>query len=121
MVLKCRILHKGAGGISCFVFPVCPACSGEDFQAYQWIMQNGGLAKASDYGPYLMADGFCKANVTRSSVTITGYVNVTSGSEVCRHRPARATRLLLILYLPKFPLAKAVAGFIPRVCNALDV
>jgi hypothetical protein len=26
---------------------------GEDFLAYQWIMQNGGIAAAADYGPYL--------------------------------------------------------------------
>jgi hypothetical protein len=44
-------------------------------------MQNGGLAKASDYGPYLMADGFCRANSTANTVQITGYVNVTSESE----------------------------------------
>jgi len=57
------------------------ACDGgEDFLAYQWIMLNGGLATAESYGPYLMADGYCRNN-TPTAVTITGYTNITSGSE----------------------------------------
>ncbi len=59
-----------------FCVPLAPMCG-----HWTGIMQNGGLAKASDYGPYLMADGFCRANSTASTVQITGYVNVTSESE----------------------------------------
>jgi len=58
------------------------ACDGgEDFQAYQWIMSNGGLARASEYGPYLMADGQCRAKDVHNNIAITGYVNVTEQSE----------------------------------------
>ena len=32
------------------------ACDGgEETQAYEWIMKNGGIATAYSYGPYLMA------------------------------------------------------------------
>lgn len=41
------------------------ACDGGlDYQGYQWIMSNGGLSTTSNYGPYLMADGFCHNNGT---------------------------------------------------------
>jgi len=54
---------------------------GLDFQAYQWIQQNGGIAVSEEYGPYLMADGYCHARAVRRPINITGYVNVTSQSE----------------------------------------
>jgi C1A family cysteine protease len=56
---------------------------GEDWRAYSWIMSNGGLATADSYGPYLMADDFCRA--TSSSVNrqlkLSGYVNVSINDE----------------------------------------
>jgi hypothetical protein len=44
-------------------------------------MSNGGLSTRAQYSPYLGQDGFCRANVTAPTVRVTGYVNVTSGSE----------------------------------------
>jgi C1A family cysteine protease len=58
------------------------ACDGgEDFRAYQWIMQNGGFSFKDSYGSYLMADDYCKAGVTSPDVQIASYVNITSGDE----------------------------------------
>jgi uncharacterized membrane protein YwzB len=54
---------------------------GDDFLAYIWIMQNGGLATREQYGPYLMQNGWCGANHTGVTAKIASYVNVTSGSE----------------------------------------
>lgn len=52
---------------------------GEDFRAYQYIMNAGGLASEDDYGAYLGVDGKChERNVTKTA-KISGYVNVTSG------------------------------------------
>lgn len=63
------------------------ACDGgEDFQAYEWIMANGGLSTKEDYGKYLQADGFCKVNSTEGrknipvAIQIQSYTNITSGS-----------------------------------------
>jgi len=59
------------------------ACDGgEDFRGYQWIIGSIGLADSS-YGPYLMADGYCHAlnDTINTPVQLSGYVNVTSGSE----------------------------------------
>ena len=62
------------------------ACDGgEDFQMYQWVMQNGGFYRESDYGPYLGQDGFCKvAGPDKKNIPvalqIASYVNITSGS-----------------------------------------
>lgn len=48
------------------------------------MLQNGGIAMSEAYGPYLMADGMCRAKEIdpRFRVPITGYVNVTSESNV---------------------------------------
>eukprot|EP01125_Pyxidicula_operculata_P001322 TRINITY_DN11217_c0_g1_i1.p1 TRINITY_DN11217_c0_g1~~TRINITY_DN11217_c0_g1_i1.p1 ORF type:complete len:567 (-),score=155.92 TRINITY_DN11217_c0_g1_i1:78-1553(-) len=49
--------------------------------AFQWIINNGGIALESEYN-YLMVDGYCKPNLVSSGVVVTGYVNVTMGSEL---------------------------------------
>lgn len=54
---------------------------GEDFRAYQWILKHGGLPTEEDYGPYLGQDGYCHAANVTLTARITGWVNVTSGSE----------------------------------------
>lgn len=58
------------------------ACDGgEDYRAYDWILQNGGISFKSNYGPYLMADGQCKASQLTPDAVLTGYVNVTSAND----------------------------------------
>lgn len=54
---------------------------GEEWRAYEWMLAHGGIAHEEEYGPYLMADGYCHSEKAPSRVEITGYVNVTSGSE----------------------------------------
>jgi len=44
----------------------------------QWIINNGGLATEASY-PYLMQDGFCRANDLSSGIQLKAYVNVTGG------------------------------------------
>jgi hypothetical protein len=69
------------------------------FRRFTGIQQNGGLARAADYGPYLMADGYCHAkDVRRDLVNITGYVNVTSQSEVARAMCALLCRWIMCLF-----------------------
>jgi len=48
--------------------------------AYEWIIENGGIALEETY-KYLMMDHWCNAYDKSSGVALTGYVNVTSGSE----------------------------------------
>jgi len=48
--------------------------------AFQWIMDNGGIAFESHY-KYLMQDGYCRKRDLSSGVKVRGYVNVTSYSE----------------------------------------
>jgi len=61
----------GEGGVQ--------GCNGGYASAvYQWMINNGGVATESSY-PYLMQNGFCKANDHSSGVVVKGYVNVTSG------------------------------------------
>lgn len=45
-----------------------------------WIWNNGGIANERQY-PYLMVDSFCDASNINPVVRVTGYVNVTAGSE----------------------------------------
>jgi len=48
--------------------------------AYQWIIDNGGIATEESY-PYLAQDGYCQAYNHQSGVVVASYVNVTQGSE----------------------------------------
>lgn len=50
---------------------------GEEWRAYEWIMKHGGIAYEEEYGPYLMADGYCHYNETKNRVEIFEYYNVT--------------------------------------------
>jgi len=59
------------------------ACDGgEDYRAYQWIATNNGLSLTSDYGSYLMADGWCHANTTKKTGIIDGYVSINTGDVI---------------------------------------
>ncbi|XP_058066919.1 digestive cysteine proteinase 1 [Anopheles bellator] len=51
---------------------------GEDFRAYQWIQEVGGVPMEDEYG-YLGQDGYCRVENTTLYAPITGWVNVTSG------------------------------------------
>jgi C1A family cysteine protease len=46
----------------------------------QWMINNGGLATEASY-PYLMQDGYCRANDHSSGVRVKAYVNVTQGED----------------------------------------
>ncbi|XP_065226229.1 digestive cysteine proteinase 1 [Planococcus citri] len=54
---------------------------GEDFRAYQWMLKHGGIPTEEEYGPYYGQDGYCHVQNVTLQAKITGYVNVTSGSE----------------------------------------
>ncbi|KAM9959334.1 hypothetical protein ACTFIR_000409 [Dictyostelium discoideum] len=68
--------------VDCAILTGSQGCGGGfASSAFQYVMEVGSLATESDY-PYLMQNGLCKdRTVTPSGVSITGYVNVTSGSE----------------------------------------
>ena len=54
------------------------ACDGGfDFQAYKWIIRNGGLQSTATYGPYMNMDAFCHYDPTRAAVMLRGFCNVT--------------------------------------------
>ncbi|KAK8805445.1 hypothetical protein WA158_002101 [Blastocystis sp. Blastoise] len=46
---------------------------GEDFRAYDWMLKNGGIMTAADYGNYLSVDGVCHYEPEKATVKITGY------------------------------------------------
>ncbi|XP_055594198.1 digestive cysteine proteinase 1 [Uranotaenia lowii] len=54
---------------------------GEDFRAYQWIMEMGGIPQEDQYGGYLGQDGYCHVENMTMYAPITGWVNVTSGDK----------------------------------------
>ncbi|GMF43114.1 unnamed protein product [Phytophthora fragariaefolia] len=55
------------------------ACDGGlDYQAYEWIMANGGLETTATYGAYRNAPDYCHFNADKAIGRMTGFVNVTS-------------------------------------------
>ncbi|KAF1334904.1 Cathepsin, cysteine protease family c01a, partial [Globisporangium splendens] len=55
------------------------ACDGGmDYQAYQWIIANGGIEKTSTYGSYRNVPDYCHYNKLNAVGQMTGYANVTS-------------------------------------------
>jgi cathepsin L len=74
-IVDCAWINWGADGESTL------GCNGGfAAPAYQWIINNGGIATESDY-VYLAQDGMCRASDRSSGVQVSGYVNVTSFSE----------------------------------------
>jgi len=57
---------------------------GEDFRAYQYMMEHGGIPSEDAYGPYMGIDGFCHVQDVTPTATITGYVNVTGGEDALK-------------------------------------
>lgn len=53
---------------------------GEDFRAYQYLMESGGLASEDAYGHYKGVDAKCHDNDVPKSVKLTGFYNVTPNS-----------------------------------------
>jgi hypothetical protein len=53
---------------------------GEDYRAYDWILQNGGMSFKENYGPYFGQDGYCQAALKKPDVVMRSYVNVTEFS-----------------------------------------
>lgn len=59
---------------------------GEDFRAYKYIMDAGGLSTQEDYGHYMGIDGKCHDQQVRKTVKISGFYNVTTNSvEALKH------------------------------------
>ena len=55
------------------------ACDGGlDYQAYEWIMANGGLETTATYGSYRNAPDYCHFNASNAIGRMKGFVNVTS-------------------------------------------
>lgn len=55
---------------------------GEDFRAYQWIIDNGGLESEDTYGPYIGQDGYCHFDKSLSKVSLREYVNISNYDEL---------------------------------------
>jgi len=51
---------------------------GEDFRAYSYIMEAGGIALNEVYGGYLGQDGKCHDHAVPKAVQLDGWVNVTA-------------------------------------------
>lgn len=59
---------------------------GEDFRAYKYIMDAGGLSTEEDYGNYIGVDGRCHDAETPKTVKIDGFYNVTQNDpEAMKH------------------------------------
>ncbi|TDH68009.1 hypothetical protein CCR75_003802 [Bremia lactucae] len=50
---------------------------GFDYQAYEWIMANGGIETTTTYGPYRNAPDYCHFHADNAIGTMKGFVNVT--------------------------------------------
>lgn len=59
---------------------------GQEFQAYEWIQNNGGIPTEESYGNYKGQDGFCHSK--NSNVTlvapITSWINVTNNANALK-------------------------------------
>jgi C1A family cysteine protease len=74
-IVDCAWINWGAEGESTL------GCNGGfAAPAYQWVINNMGIATESDY-VYLAQDGMCRASDRSSGVQVKGYVNVTAFSE----------------------------------------
>jgi len=74
-IVDCCWMNWGTNGESTF------GCNGGyAAPAFQWIMNNKGIATESDY-PYLAQDGECRSYDRTSSVQVAGYYNVSQFSE----------------------------------------
>lgn len=59
---------------------------GEDFRAYKYLMEAGGLASEEDYGSYMGIDGKCHDGDVKKTAKISGFYNVTSNNvEALKH------------------------------------
>lgn len=59
---------------------------GEDFRAYKYLMESGGIGTEEDYGHYLGVDGKCHDDSIDKPVRISGFYNVTMGDrEALKH------------------------------------
>lgn len=55
------------------------ACEGGlDYQAYGWIMANGGIETTATYGAYRNVPDYCHFNYSNAVGAMTGFANVTS-------------------------------------------
>ncbi|RLN56957.1 hypothetical protein BBJ29_000894 [Phytophthora kernoviae] len=55
------------------------ACDGGlDYQAYEWIMANGGLETTATYGTYRNVPDYCHFNADNAIGRMKGFMNVTS-------------------------------------------
>jgi C1A family cysteine protease len=55
------------------------ACEGGmDYQAFNWIIANGGLETTDTYGTYRNVPDYCHFNVSNAVGKMTGFANVTS-------------------------------------------
>ncbi|KAK0043948.1 digestive cysteine proteinase 2 [Biomphalaria pfeifferi] len=52
---------------------------GEDFRAYSYIMQNGGLTSEEQYGQYLAIDGFCLSKLVKPVVQLANFTTLPQG------------------------------------------
>ncbi|XP_071483800.1 digestive cysteine proteinase 2-like [Diadema antillarum] len=54
---------------------------GEDWRAYEWLMENGGLETEETYGPYLGQNGMCHFNKSQEYAVVKNYTSIKSGNQ----------------------------------------
>eukprot|EP01111_Echinosteliopsis_oligospora_P002656 TRINITY_DN1401_c0_g1_i2.p1 TRINITY_DN1401_c0_g1~~TRINITY_DN1401_c0_g1_i2.p1 ORF type:complete len:520 (+),score=133.00 TRINITY_DN1401_c0_g1_i2:30-1562(+) len=89
---------------------------------YQWIIDNGGIATEKSY-PYLMQDGWCRTGADyESGVTISSYVNVTSGEDNLQEAIASVGPVAVAIDAshPEFRYYRSGVYFQPNCGNTLD-
>eukprot|EP01094_Clydonella_sp_ATCC50884_P028884 TRINITY_DN8820_c0_g1_i5.p1 TRINITY_DN8820_c0_g1~~TRINITY_DN8820_c0_g1_i5.p1 ORF type:complete len:543 (-),score=133.95 TRINITY_DN8820_c0_g1_i5:33-1661(-) len=90
--------------------------------AFQWIIDNGGIATESSY-PYLMQNAWCKDAIKDSRVRVRTYVNVTQGSEQALTdavASAGPTAVAIDASHPSFRFYQSGVYYEPACKNGLD-
>ena len=84
------------------------------------MIDNGGIASTQDY-PYLMANGWCKANITRSVVSPVDYHVFLGVTERAMRHALANVGPVAVAFDASNPSVVFYSSGLPHTCSAVDV